>query len=151
MEGTKIYLDYNSTTPLEPEVLSSITEALTTCYANPSSSHEEGVAIVFVLQAVLYEFLGVKAKRCIEKARSHVAAMIRAKDSGMSLCECSKFAYQGVSRAYKLWEICDRTVKVLTENFYCSIASIKLLRVLSLKFCLTLDRFGSKHQRNVVA
>ena len=25
-------------------------------------------------------------------------------------------------------EICDRAVKVLTENFYCSIASIKLLR-----------------------
>ena len=48
-------------------------------------------------------------------------------------------------------EICDHTVKVLTENFYCSIALIKLLRVLSLKFCLTLDRFGSKHQRNVVA
>ena len=48
-------------------------------------------------------------------------------------------------------EICDRAVKVLTEKFYCSIASIKLLRVLSLKFCFTLDRFGSKHQRNVVA
>ena len=37
------------------------------------------------------------------------------------------------------WEICDRAVKVLTRNFYCSITSIKLLQVLSLKFCLTLD------------
>ena len=49
MEGSKIYLDYNSTTPLEPEVLSSITEALTTCYANPSSSHEEGVSRVWLV------------------------------------------------------------------------------------------------------
>lgn len=65
MDNPKLYLDYNSTTPLEPEVLSSITEALTLCYANPSSSHEEGV----------------RAKRCIDKARSHVAAMIDAKDS----------------------------------------------------------------------
>jgi len=48
-------------------------------------------------------------------------------------------------------EICDHAVKVLTEEFYCSIASMKLLRVLSLKCCLTLDQFGSKHHRNVAA
>lgn len=42
MDGSKVYLDYNSTTPLEPEVHSTITEALTVCFANPSSSHEEG-------------------------------------------------------------------------------------------------------------
>lgn len=46
MNGSKIYLDYNSTTPLEPEVLSSITEALTVCFANPSSSHEEGESVL---------------------------------------------------------------------------------------------------------
>ena len=31
-------------------------------------------------------------------------------------------------------EICDHVVKILTENFYCSIASMKLLQVLSLNF-----------------
>ena len=39
----------------------------------------------------------------------------------------------------------------LDRNFYYSIASIKLLWVLSLKFCLTFDWFDSKHHRNVVA
>ena len=50
-------------------------------------------------------------------------------------------------------EIYDCAIKVFTKNFYCSSAlpAIKLLRVLSLKFCLTLsDQFDSIHQRNVV-
>ena len=84
MDGSKVNLDYNSTTPLEPEVHSTITEALTVCFANPSSSHEEGNDA-----HVRYDLynnghnLGVRAKQCIDKARSHVAAMIGAKDSGM--------------------------------------------------------------------
>ena len=41
-------------------------------------------------------------------------------------------------------EICDRVIKVLIKKIYCSIALIKLLQVLLLKFCLTLDQFDSK-------
>lgn len=37
-----IYLDYNATTPLEPEVIESIQDALTHAWGNPSSSHEAG-------------------------------------------------------------------------------------------------------------
>ena len=55
----------------------------------------------------------------------------------------------------KLWgDLRPPEVKVLTKNFYCSFESgwsSCELTVLSLKFCLTLDRFCSKHQRNVVA
>ena len=37
-----VYFDYNATTPLEPEVLQSISEALKDAWGNPSSSHEAG-------------------------------------------------------------------------------------------------------------
>ena len=37
-----LYLDYNATTPLAPEVLESIMTALRDCWGNPSSSHEAG-------------------------------------------------------------------------------------------------------------
>lgn len=61
MEDTKsIYLDYNATTPLEDEVLSSIHCALRDAWGNPSSSHSAGK----------------KAKSVIFAARNSIAAMI---------------------------------------------------------------------------
>ncbi|CAG5122544.1 unnamed protein product [Candidula unifasciata] len=60
-----VYLDYNATTPLDPEVVEVITETLTTAWGNPSSSHEAGV----------------KAKHVIATARQQVARMVGAKPS----------------------------------------------------------------------
>ena len=37
-----VYLDYNATTPLAPEVLSVITTALRDAWGNPSSGHHAG-------------------------------------------------------------------------------------------------------------
>lgn len=37
-----VYLDYNATTPLAPEVIKAITQSLTDYWANPSSSYEAG-------------------------------------------------------------------------------------------------------------
>ena len=37
-----VYLDYNATTPLAPEVLETITATLSDAWANPSSSHPAG-------------------------------------------------------------------------------------------------------------
>lgn len=42
----EVYLDYNATTPLAPEVLQSVTVALRDCWANPSSGHEAGKQII---------------------------------------------------------------------------------------------------------
>ena len=42
MADQKVYLDYNATTPLAPEVLESIYVALRDFWANPSSGHKEG-------------------------------------------------------------------------------------------------------------
>ncbi|BFZ23136.1 hypothetical protein BsWGS_26175 [Bradybaena similaris] len=60
-----VYLDYNATTPLDPEVVEVITETLKTAWGNPSSSHEAGV----------------KAKNVIATARQQVARMVGAKPS----------------------------------------------------------------------
>lgn len=39
----KVYLDYNATTPLAPEVLEAITVALRDAWGNPSSSYHAGM------------------------------------------------------------------------------------------------------------
>ncbi|MGH0145350.1 UNVERIFIED_CONTAM: hypothetical protein FKN15_010956 [Acipenser sinensis] len=38
----RVYLDYNATTPVEPEVIEAITEALREAWGNPSSSYRPG-------------------------------------------------------------------------------------------------------------
>ena len=74
-------------------------------------------------------------------ARSYKFYLVIKSQSNMAVRSC---AYMGCHAHINYGEIYDCTVKVLTENFYCSIALIKFLRVLSLKFCLTLDRFDSE-------
>ncbi|XP_023335092.1 selenocysteine lyase isoform X2 [Eurytemora carolleeae] len=64
MDVKPVYLDYNATTPLAPEVRSAIVDSLDN-WGNPSSAH----------------YLGVQAKKAIEKARGQVASMIGAKSS----------------------------------------------------------------------
>ncbi|WP_286765231.1 MULTISPECIES: cysteine desulfurase family protein [Rhodopirellula] len=56
----RIYLDYNATTPLAPEVAASMVRYLDEAYGNPSSLH----------------WAGVPAREAIEKARSQVAALL---------------------------------------------------------------------------
>ncbi|GAE24470.1 cysteine desulfurase [Halalkalibacter wakoensis JCM 9140] len=59
----QIYLDYNASTPLAPEVIEAMTPFLTDHYGNPSTTH----------------FAAVRAKEAVEKARSQVASFIGAK------------------------------------------------------------------------
>jgi cysteine sulfinate desulfinase/cysteine desulfurase-like protein len=40
-----VYLDYNATTPLAPEVLEAVCSALRDAWANPNSSHAAGEAL----------------------------------------------------------------------------------------------------------
>ena len=58
----RIYLDNNATTPIHPEVLSVLDEALRNVHGNASSIHEEGRT----------------ARRMIEDARESVAGLIGA-------------------------------------------------------------------------
>ncbi|XP_053164426.1 selenocysteine lyase isoform X2 [Hemicordylus capensis] len=58
--GRKIYLDYNATTPLSPEVIQTVTEAMHEAWGNPSSSYIEGQ----------------RAKQIITEARESLARMV---------------------------------------------------------------------------
>ena len=58
-----VYLDYNATTPLAPEVVEAVTRSLS-LWGNPSSGY----------------VTGQEARRCVKEARSHVARMIGAKE-----------------------------------------------------------------------
>ncbi|XP_048247618.1 selenocysteine lyase-like isoform X3 [Haliotis rufescens] len=60
-----VYLDYNATTPLEPDVLTAIHDTLRDAWGNPSSSYKQGQ----------------RAKAIIHEARGNVASMIGAKPS----------------------------------------------------------------------
>ncbi len=56
-----IYLDYNATTPHDPEVIDAMTPFLTNHFGNPSSSHS----------------YGMQTKRAVEKAREQVASLLK--------------------------------------------------------------------------
>ncbi|KAG9277759.1 selenocysteine lyase [Astyanax mexicanus] len=59
----RIYMDYNATTPVDPEVISAVTDALHHAWGNPSSTY----------------LPGAKAKDIITQARGSIATMIGGK------------------------------------------------------------------------
>lgn len=59
----RIYMDHNATTPMEPEVIEAITEALHDAWGNPSSNYTAGA----------------KAKAIINQSRESVARMVGGK------------------------------------------------------------------------
>ncbi|XP_070125720.1 selenocysteine lyase isoform X4 [Equus przewalskii] len=59
----QVYMDYNATTPLEPEVIQAVTEAMREAWGNPSSAYPAGR----------------KAKDIINAARENLAKMIGGK------------------------------------------------------------------------
>jgi cysteine desulfurase len=61
MQEKHIYLDFNATTPIAPEVAAAMNQALTEPFGNPSSEH----------------WAGLPARQAIEKARAQVAALLR--------------------------------------------------------------------------
>jgi len=56
----KIYLDYNATTPIDPEVANAMQPFLTEHFGNPSSLHQYGII----------------TKKAVEKARKQIAELI---------------------------------------------------------------------------
>ena len=59
-----IYLDYNATTPVAPEVLEAMLPYLIEHFGNPSSSHVYGLI----------------ARQAVAEARASVAALIHARE-----------------------------------------------------------------------
>ncbi|MFA5241257.1 MAG: cysteine desulfurase family protein [Sulfuricella sp.] len=87
MENTPVYLDYNATTPVAPEVADAIEPYLREHFGNPSSSH----------------VYGQRAKQAVEQARGEVATLIGAQADEIVFTGCATEANNltilGVARA----------------------------------------------------
>ncbi len=86
---TPVYLDYNATTPLAPEVAEAIAPCLGGLFGNPSSPHSYGIA----------------AKRAVERARAQVAGMLRCRRDEVIFTsggtEANNLAIFGVAQALR--------------------------------------------------
>lgn len=84
-----IYLDYNATTPVAPEVAQAMRPYLEAEFGNPSSSHE----------------YGQRSRQAVREARAEVAALIGAQPDEIVLTGCAteanNLAVLGVARALK--------------------------------------------------
>jgi cysteine desulfurase len=85
MNGDAIYLDFNATTPILPEVLEAMLPYLRDAFGNPSSDHSRGV----------------QARRAVETARGQVAALIGASPDEIIFTSCatesSNIAIRGIA------------------------------------------------------
>jgi len=83
----RIYLDHNATTPVAPEAMSAVAEALRTTFGNAASVHVPGQ----------------QAKAVLEEARASVAALIGAEPAEVVFTsggtEADNFAVRGVAEA----------------------------------------------------
>lgn len=84
-----IYLDYNATTPIAPEVFEAMTPFLTDHFGNPSSSHS----------------YGTRAAEAVAQARGEVAALLGAHHDEIVFTGCAteanNIALRGVARALR--------------------------------------------------
>lgn len=84
-----VYLDYNGTTPLDPEVIAAMRPFLETEFGNPSSSH----------------WYGIRPKRAVEAARRQVAGMLGCAPEEIIFTsggtESNNHAIKGIARAFK--------------------------------------------------
>src|SRR5262245_35976474 len=82
-----IYLDYNATTPVRPEVLEAMLPYFEAHFGNPSSVH----------------WAGRRAKQGLEEARERVAALIKARPAEVVFTsggtESNNLALRGILRA----------------------------------------------------
>lgn len=83
-----IYLDYNATTPVAPEVVAAMLPYLAEHFGNPSSSH----------------VYGITARQAVADARASVAALINAQEDEIvftgSATEANNLALLGVANAF---------------------------------------------------
>jgi cysteine desulfurase len=84
-----IYLDYNGTTPHDPEVIAAMRPYLEEEFGNPSSSH-------------LY---GANPEQAVIRAREQIAALLNCRQQDIIFTsggtESNNFAIKGIARAYR--------------------------------------------------
>ncbi len=111
-----IYLDYNGTTPLDPEVINTMLPFLEDDFGNPSSSH----------------YYGVRPKKGVEHARRQVASLLGSKSEEIIFTsggtESNNHAILGIAFALK-----DKGNHIITSQIEHSAV---------LEVCKYLERFG---------
>jgi len=95
-----IYLDYNGTTPHDPEVIEAMRPFLETEFGNPSSSH----------------WYGIKSKQAVERARKQVAGILNCSPSEVFFTsggtESNNHAILGVARRFR-----EKGNHIITSSF----------------------------------
>ncbi len=95
-----IYLDYNGTTPHDPEVIEAMRPFLETEFGNPSSSH----------------WYGIKPKQAVETARRQVAGILNCRPAEVFFTsggtESNNHAILGVARQLR-----EKGNHIITSNF----------------------------------
>lgn len=122
---TPIYLDYNATTPLDPEVIGAMQPFLTEHFGNPSSAHA----------------YGRRARAAVEHARSQVAALLGAEPAEIVFTgggsEASNLAIKGV--CFKALE------KSLADELHVVTSAVE--HPATLEPCAFLERLGVRVTR----
>ncbi len=94
-----IYLDYNATTPHDPEVIEAMREFFEREFGNPSSTHWYGIA----------------PKRAVDKAREQVAALLNCSPDEIIFTSCAtesnNHAIKGACLAF-----CERGNHIITST-----------------------------------
>jgi len=87
--NSPIYLDYNATTPHDPEVIDAMKPFLTTHFGNPSSSH----------------WFGAQTRSAIEKAREQVSSLLQCQSDEIVFTsggtESNNYAIKGVAFSHR--------------------------------------------------
>jgi cysteine desulfurase len=95
-----IYLDYNATTPIDPEVAAAMLPYIREHFGNPSSAHAYGVA----------------ARKGVEKARGQVAALLNCRPAEVLFTsggtESNNHAIKGTAEAH-----CRKGKHIITSAF----------------------------------
>ena len=94
-----VYLDYNATTPIDPEVTVEILPYLQTHFGNPSSSYS----------------IGRSNKEAVEKARTQVARLINCQPEEIYFTSCAtesnNLAIKGIA-----WANSDKGRHIITSE-----------------------------------
>jgi cysteine desulfurase len=95
-----VYLDYNGTTPLDPEVIAAVRPFIEDAFGNPSSSH----------------WYGIKPKQAVEAARRQAAGLLGCLPEELFFTsggtESNNHALKGLARARK-----DKGRHIVTSAF----------------------------------
>jgi cysteine desulfurase len=124
-----IYLDYNATTPHDPEVIAAMRPFFEEEFGNPSSSH----------------YYGKKPRQAVIRARQQVAALLNCKPEEIIFTsggtESNNFAIKGCSGVF-----CSKGNHIITTQIeHPAVLEVcKFLETIGFEItCLPVDEFGS--------